>query len=275
MRTEAAPKTIYLKDYMSPNFTVRSLELNFSIDDSGALVTSKAVYHRENADARNLVLDGECMELLSVSLDETVLSSDRYQIAEHTLTVFDVPNDFTLEVVTKFDPAANTALEGLYKSGDTYCTQCEAQGFRRITYFQDRPDVMTIFTTRIEASKSLCPVLLSNGNLIEEGDLDGGRHYAIWHDPFAKPCYLFALVTGKLEFIQDHFVTRSGRKVDLRIYVREGDQPQCYHAMESLKKSMKWDEDVFGREYDLDIFMIVAVSDSTFVTVTRPRSIAS
>ncbi|MDY0028455.1 MAG: aminopeptidase N [Pseudobdellovibrionaceae bacterium] len=261
MRTEVAPKTIYLKDYSRPNFTVRSLELNFSIDEAEVLVTSRAVYHREHKQASDLVLDGECMELLSVSLDGNILGADRYQLNEQSLSVIDVPDDFTLEIITKFDPAANTALEGLYKSGDTYCTQCEAQGFRRITYFQDRPDVMTIFTTRIEASKKLCPVLLSNGNLVEEGDLDGGRHYTVWHDPFSKPCYLFALVAGKLEFIQDHFVTRSGRKVDLRIYVREGDQPQCYHAMESLKKSMKWDEDVYGCEYELDRFNIVAVSD--------------
>src|SRR3989338_2124189 len=142
-----------------------------------------------------------------------------------------------------------------------YCTQCEAQGFRRITYFQDRPDVMTVFTTRVEADKKLFPVLLSNGNLVGEGDVDGGRHFAEWNDPFPKPCYLFALVAGDLKYIQDEFTTMTGRKVDLRIYARDGDQPQCHYAMESLIRSMKWDEDTYGREYQLDKFNIVAVSD--------------
>ncbi|MCB1557870.1 MAG: aminopeptidase N [Alphaproteobacteria bacterium] len=261
MRTETAPKTVFLKDYKKPDFKVLSLELFFSIEDEGAVVTSKASYVKDNPDAKSLLLDGENMELLDVILDGTRLTSDTYQLGEHNLKIDSVPEQFTLEITTKFDPAANTALEGLYKSGDTYCTQCEAQGFRRITYFQDRPDVMTVFTTRIEAPKDLCPVLLSNGNLIDSGEIDQGRHFAVWHDPFAKPCYLFALVAGRLEYIQDEFITRSGRKVDLRIYVRDGDQSQCFHAMESLKKSMKWDEEVYGREYELDRFNIVAVSD--------------
>lgn len=259
MRTETAPKTVYLKDYLVPDFRVEKLDLIISLDKSGATVTSKAIYTRTNPAAIDLILDGECMELISICLDGK--SFENYKVDEHSLTVSSVSDHFTLEITTKFDPAKNTALEGLYKSGDTYCTQCEAQGFRRITYFQDRPDVMTVFTTRIEASKEDCPVLLSNGNPVETGELDGGRHFVVWHDPFPKPCYLFALVAGRLEYIQDDFVTRSGRKVDLRIYVRDGDQPQCHYAMESLKKSMKWDEETYGREYEIDRFNIVAVSD--------------
>lgn len=258
MRTENAPKTTYLKDYAAPDFMVEKIDLLFSIEDGKTTVTSVAVYHRVNPSAKHLVLDGENMDLLSVKLDGEMILP---HIDTHRMTLENVPEKFTLEIITAFDPAQNTALEGLYKSGDSFCTQCEAQGFRRITYFQDRPDVMTVFTTRIEADKDSCPVLLSNGNLVEEGELDGGKHFAVWNDPFPKPCYLFALVAGKLEYIQDNFTTRSGDNVDLRIYVRDGDQQQCGHAMESLKKSMRWDEDVYGREYQLGRFNIVAVSD--------------
>ena len=168
---------------------------------------------------------------------------------------------FILETEVVIEPEKNTRLEGLYQSGGNYTTQCEAEGFRRITYYPDRPDVMTTFTVRIEADKKTCPVLLSNGNLTESGDAGGGRHFAVWKDPFPKPCYLFALVAGDLTHIHDTYKTKSGRKVDLYIYVRHGDEDQCQWAMESLKKSMKWDEDVYGLEYDLDIFNIVAVSD--------------
>ncbi len=261
MRTETAPKTIFLKDYRAPDFRVEKLALLVQLDTSGATVTSTARYAANHEGANALVLDGECMELVSVRLNDVLLDAASYTLTDDLLTIDQVPSLFTLEIVTKFDPAKNTALEGLYKSGDTYCTQCEAQGFRRITYFIDRPDIMTVMSTRIEASKADFPVLLSNGNLTEEGDLDGGRHFTVWHDPFPKACYLFALVAGKLNFVQDRFVTKSGRDVDLRIYVRPGDESQCGHAMESLKKSMKWDEDVYGREYQLDRFNIVAVSD--------------
>lgn len=261
MRTETAPKTIYLKDYTAPDFRVDKVDLLVQLDAEGAVVTSTARYIAKHGGAKSLTLDGECMELLSVRVNGMLLDAAAYHLSEHSLTLSAVPSDFTLEIVTRFDPAKNTALEGLYKSGDTYCTQCEAQGFRRITYFIDRPDIMTVFTTRIEADKTAFPVLLSNGNLIEDGDLDGGRHFTVWHDPFPKACYLFALVAGRLTYVQDHFVTQSGRNVDLRIYVRPGDESQCGHAMESLKKSMKWDEDVYGREYQLDRFNIVAVSD--------------
>jgi aminopeptidase N len=163
--------------------------------------------------------------------------------------------------VTRIYPAKNTALEGLYRSSGNYCTQCEAEGFRKITYYPDRPDVLTKFTTRIEADKHSCPVLLSNGNLLEKGDLDNGRHYAVWQDPFPKPCYLFALVAGQLVCLEDVFVTGSGKKVLLKIYTEKRNQGKCLHAMQSLKKAMRWDEEVYGLEYDLETFMIVAVDD--------------
>jgi aminopeptidase N len=258
MRTETSPKTVYLKDYKAPDYLVKKLDLLFCIQNGKTIVTSKAHYHRRAAGTPALVLDGEHMKLLSVKLDG---HDALYDKDDSTLTIQNPPPEFTLEIATEFNPSENTALEGLYQSGDMLCTQCEAQGFHRITYFQDRPDVMTVFTTRIEADKNLFPVLLSNGNLVKEGALPDERHFAEWHDPFPKPCYLFALVAGKLDFIQDSFTTMSGRKVDLRIYARQGDQEQCHYAMESLIRSMKWDEDTYGREYQLDKFNIVAVSD--------------
>jgi aminopeptidase N len=259
--TAAEPAPTYLKDYTPPAYKVQDIHLTFRIQDGYTEVTSHTTYLKNHDGAQALVLNGECMELLSLSLNGKILQEGDYKRDDKSLTLPCPGAEFTLEITTKFDPAANTALEGLYKSGGTYCTQCEAEGFRRITYFQDRPDVMTVFTTRIEADKAACPVLLSNGNLIEEGSLDGERHYAVWNDPFPKPCYLFALVAGDLTYIQDHFVTMTDRKVDLRIYVRKGDEGQCGWAMEALKKSMKWDEEKFGREYQLDRFNIVAVSD--------------
>jgi aminopeptidase N len=190
------------------------------------------------------------------------LPPENYVATPDSLTIPQVPNaPFTLEIETLVDPTANTQLSGLYRSSGTYCTQCEAEGFRRITYFPDRPDVMAVYTTRIEADKAQAPVLLSNGNLVESGDLAGGRHFAVWHDPHPKPSYLFALVGGNLSAVEDHFVTLSGRNVTLRIYVEPGKEDRCGYAMDSLKRSMRWDEEKFGREYDLDIFMIVAVSD--------------
>lgn len=264
MHTQTSPKTIFLKDYTPPPYLVETMDMLFRIEPQKTIVTSRAVYCRNGEGAAPLVLNGEHMEVLSVRMDGQDVA---YTASESGLTLANPPARFTLEIVTAFDPAQNTALEGLYKSGDTYCTQCEAEGFRRITYFQDRPDVLTVFTVRIEAEKAACPVLLSNGNLVREGDMveDGnknnGFHFVEWHDPFPKPCYLFALVAGDLRYIQDSFTTMTGRQVDLRIYVRDGDQPQCTYAMESLIRSMKWDEDTYGREYQLDRFNIVAVSD--------------
>jgi aminopeptidase N len=189
------------------------------------------------------------------------LDSADYRLDAESLTLADVPDAFSLQVVTRLQPQLNTSLEGLYKSRTMYCTQCEAEGFRKITYYLDRPDVMSEFVTTIVADKNNYPVLLSNGNLIEEGELENGRHFARWHDPFKKPAYLFALVAGDLEFIQDTFITRPGREISLRIFVEEKDLDKCDHAMQSLKNAMRWDEEVYGREYDLDIFMIVAVDD--------------
>ena len=256
MRTDT-PQTIYLKDYQPPHFAVDHLDLLFEIYDDKTRVTAHTKY-RKTGDG-SLVLNGEHMTLISIQMDGQEFTD--YTQDEKTL-VIDKPGDaFTLTIVSEIDPASNTALEGLYKSGDTYCTQCEAEGFRRITYYQDRPDVMTTFTVRVEADKCAYPVLLSNGDLADEGDLDGGRHYTVWNDTTPKPCYLFALVAGNLVYVQDTFKTMSGRDVDLRIYVRPGDETQCDHAMRSLIHSMKWDEDVYGREYQYERFNIVAVSD--------------
>ncbi len=258
MRTDT-PKTIYLKDYTPPAYKVRHLDLDFQIHDGKTIVTATTQYSRAADKGAPLVLNGEHLKLLSVKVDG---ADAKYESDDVSLTIpAPAANDFTLEVVTEIEPENNTALEGLYHSGSTYCTQCEAQGFRRITYYQDRPDVMTTFRVRVEADKTKCPVLLSNGNLVEKGDAANGRHFTVWNDPTPKSCYLFALVAGDLEVVHDTFTTRSGRKVDLYIYVRKGDEGQCAHAMKALQDSMKWDEDVYGREYQYDLFNIVAVSD--------------
>ena len=261
MRTDtaAAPKTIFLKDYQAPRYLIESVHLTFKIFEERTVVLSQISFTQNHEGNEPLVLNGEKLVLKSVLIDGKAVSD--YQVDDKFLIIPAPGAAFTLDVEVEIDPAGNTALEGLYKSGGNWCTQCEAEGFRKITYFPDRPDVMTIFTTRIEADKKTCPVLLSNGNLIDEGELPEGRHYTTWNDPFSKPCYLFALVAGDLVYIQDHFTTMTNRKVDLRIYVRSGDEDQCGYAMESLIKSMKWDEEVYGREYQLDRFNIVAVSD--------------
>ena len=264
LRTDTAPQAKYLRDYQKPDFKIDSLHLTFSIFEGSTTVKAATKFTRLNPQAKNLVLDGERMTLKSIAVNGEKLSENRYTISETTLTIADVPDSFTAEIVTGIEPEKNTALEGLYSSGGNYCTQCEPEGFRKITYYLDRSDVMTVFTTRIEADKKTCPVLLSNGNCLEKGDLKDGRHFAVWHDPHPKPCYLFALVAGDLSHIHDSFVTASGRKVDLYIYVNHGNADKCAHAMQSLKKSMRWDEEKYGREYDLDIFNIVAVNDFNF-----------
>jgi aminopeptidase N len=258
------PKTIYLKDYEPPHYAVKKIDLTVRIFDTHTEVVSSAVYKKNKPDAKALVLDGENMTLKNVRLNGKELASSDYTVDAHSLTIPDPGSDFALEITTHCDPANNTSLEGLYKSGTTYCTQCESQGFRWITYFPDRPDIMTVFSTRIEADEKKFPVLLSNGNPVDAGRLEKGRHYTLWHDPFPKPCYLFALVAGDLKYIQDSYTTMTGRIVDLRIYVKDGDQPQCSYAMESLKRAMAWDESAFGREYQHDRFNIVAVSDFNF-----------
>lgn len=266
MRTDNSktPQTIYLKDYTPAPFLAHKTDLRFQIYEDKTIVTSTVAYEKNPAsDGQDLVLNGDHQTLIEVLLDGQVFSD--YVMDDGKMTIANAAKisngKFALTITTEIDPANNTALEGLYKSQGNYCTQCEAEGFRRITYFQDRPDVLSVFRVRIEAEKSRYPVLLSNGNLTAEGDLENGRHYTDWFDPFPKPCYLFALVAGQLTHIADTFTTMSGRQVDLRIYVRPGDEAQCGHAMQSLKKSMRWDEEIYGREYELDRFNIVAVSD--------------
>ena len=258
MRTET-PQTIYLKDYRVFPYKIKNLSLNFDIHDGHTIVTAASSYEcTEEKPGAVLYLDGEDLELISLKVDGKKHAD--YLTDEKSIRIMSLPEKFDLEIVTKIYPEKNTRLEGLYKSSDTYCTQCEAEGFRRITYYPDRPDILTTFTTRIEASKDY-PVLLSNGNRIDGDEIGEDRHFTIWEDPHPKPCYLFALVAGDLSHIQDKFVTKSGREVDLYIYVHEGNEYRCIHAMESLKRAMLWDEEVYGREYDLDLFNIVAVSD--------------
>ncbi len=258
MRTET-PQEIYLKDYMPPSYKVVQTELSFDIFDGKTVVTNKTQYTSNNDSDAPLFLEGEELKLISCKLDGKDIQP---KISDTGLTLPCPGKDiFTLEIVTEIYPEKNTALEGLYHSGGTYCTQCEAQGFRKITYYPDRPDVMATFKVTLEADKKTCPVLLSNGNLIDSGDAKDGRHFTVWDDPTPKGCYLFALVAGDLERVEDKFTTMSGMDVDLYIYVKKGDEGQCAHAMESLKKSMKWDEEVYGREYQYNLFNIVAVSD--------------
>lgn len=250
----------YLKDYKKPHFSIESVHLTFDLEDTKTCVTSKMKMKREPEGASQpLVLSGERMTLLGVQVDEKTLRSEDYELTDKTLTLSDLPDEFTLIIQNEINPAANTFLDGLYKSKNIFCTQNEPNGFRKITYFLDRPDVMTSYTTKIIADKQSYPVLLSNGNKIASGDLENGKHFVEWEDPFKKPSYLFALVAGDLEVLEDTFVRRSGKPVKLEIYCEHGTRDKCHHAMESLKKSMKWDEDVFNLEYDLDIFMIVAV----------------
>ncbi|MDV7340022.1 aminopeptidase N [Terasakiella sp. A23] len=259
MKTEQ-PKTIRLEDYAKPNFQVDSLDLVFDLEPESTRVLAAATYYQDG-EGTDLVLDGEDLKLLSIALDGRTLSENDYAIEGDKLTLTDLPERFELVVETEIDPKGNTQLSGLYQSSGNYCTQCEAQGFRRITYFQDRPDVMTRFNVTIIADKDTCPVMLSNGNLVEESEAEDGQHVCVWNDPFPKPSYLFALVAGDLARVDDTFITKSGNTVDLRIFVEHGNEDRCDWAMESLKASMKWDEDRFGLEYDLDLYNIVAVSD--------------
>jgi aminopeptidase N len=262
MRTEE-PRPIRLKDYRPPDWLIETVDLDVSLDPTATTVRAKLKLKPNGGGTpAPLVLDGEALKLRWLALDGKPLPSDGFLATPERLTIAQPPNrPFELTIETIVDPTANSQLMGLYRADATYCTQCEAEGFRRITYFLDRPDVMAVYTTRIEADKTETPVLLSNGNLIAQGDVPGtNRHFAVWHDPFKKPCYLFALVGGKLGRITDNFTTMSGRNVALHIYVEPGKQDRAHYAMDSLKRAMRWDEEAFGREYDLDIFMIVAVS---------------
>lgn len=258
----AHKKETFLKDYTPPAYLVDRIDLRVELDPHATRVRATLSCRANTTTKQPLVLNGERLELVRVELDGALLADSRYTFADGLLTIPEPPEQpFAVTVETRINPAGNTALEGLYLSSGNYCTQCEAEGFRTITCFPDRPDVMSVFTTTVIGDKTACPVLLANGNLIASGDLEDGRHYATWHDPFPKPCYLFALVAGNLVHIADTFTTRSGRTVDLRIYVEERNRDKCGHAMRSLQKAMRWDEERFGREYDLDTFMIVAVDD--------------
>ncbi|MFN8073781.1 MAG: M1 family aminopeptidase, partial [Kineosporiaceae bacterium] len=258
----AAPQPVRLADYRPPAFSTELVELTFELDAHATVVRSRQHLRRQGPG--DLVLDGEDLETLSVAVDGRPLPASAWSIDGQRMTLSGLPDACVLEIATRIDPAGNTQLMGLYVSGGIFCTQCEAEGFRRITWYQDRPDVMARFKVRIEADRKAYPVLLSNGNPVGQGELANGRHFALWDDPFPKPAYLFALVAGDLAVLEDSFVTRSGRTVDLRIYASAADIGQCDHAMASLKHSMKWDEDVYGLEYDLDLFMIVAVGDFNF-----------
>jgi aminopeptidase N len=259
-----APTVTYLQDYQVPDYLIEKVDLEFTLEDAFTIVKSKCDIRINPAASvinQNLVLVGDDLELVYIALDRKILSDNQYKIANNILTIFNVPKEFTLEIETRIKPQANTSLSGLYLSNNIYCTQCESEGFRHMTYFLDRPDVMSRYTVTINADQKRYPILLSNGNLIATGQLDHHKHWVKWEDPFKKPCYLFALVAGDLEFIEDFFVTQSGRCVTLRIYVEKGNRDKCTHAMEAVKKAMRWDEEKFGREYDLDNYMIVAVND--------------
>ncbi len=258
------PKTLYLKDYRPADFQIDAVHLHFDLHEENTVVKSVLKIKR-NAAAKTpqspLVLNGEEMTLRMVSIDGKTLSVDQFQVDDQHLSIPNVPDAFVLETEVLIQPQKNTRLSGLYKSRTNFCTQCEAHGFRRITYYLDRPDVMSRFTTTITADKKQYPFLLSNGNLIEKKDLSNGRHWVHWEDPSLKPAYLFALVAGDFDVVEDHFKTQSGRNVELKLYLERGFRDQGDFALTALKHAMKWDEETFGREYDLDIYMIVAVSD--------------
>ena len=259
--TESSPR--FLADYLPANYTINTVNLTIDLDDTCSRVISELAIERQGDAKEALTLNGEHLILVSVILDNQALTPQQYQLTDSLLVIpastLPKANNFSLTITTEVNPQENTALEGLFKSGDAFCTQCEAEGFRRISYYLDRPDVMATFTTKVIANKSLYPYLLSNGNKIAEGSINNDKHFVTWHDPFPKPCYLFALVAGDFDLLEDNFITSSGRNVALEIFVDKGNLSKAKHAMTSLQKSMAWDEKVFGLEYDLDIYMIVAV----------------
>ena len=262
---DATPQTIYLKDYQAPDYLILTVDLNFNLDagQTRVIARMKLIRNPKSQSANTaLVLHGENLKLNRIVLNEDQLLTEAdYQLSHESLTLHNVPQqrEFYLTIENEINPNANTALEGLYLSNGMLCTQCEAEGFRKITFFLDRPDVMAKFTTTLTADRHLYPVLLSNGNRIAQGELENNRHWVTWEDPFSKPCYLFALVAGQLECLEDNFTTCSGRNISLQIFVEAHDLDKCGHAMQSLKNAMRWDEQVYGREYDLDLYMIVAV----------------
>lgn len=255
------PKTIYLSDYKPAPYSVDTIDLEVDIHSEYTQVISRMnIIKRESSEQAHLELNGEELTLLEIKINGKVLANSAYQISSDKLVILNPPDGrFTVEIKNRIHPQDNKSMEGFYASGEQLCTQCEAEGFRRITYFIDRPDVMAKFKTKMIAEKKRYPYLLSNGNLIGRGELSEGRHWVEWEDPFRKPCYLFAMVAGDFDVARDHFVTKSGRNVKIEIFVDKGNLYKTGHAIESLKQSMKWDEDTFGLEYDLDIYMIVAV----------------
>ena len=263
--TQLAPKSVpqktFLRDYQPPSFWVRRMELDFSLDLVATRVRSRLHFERNGEKTGDWTLDGEDVRLRYLSLDGVPLAADRYRLTPTQLHLSALPVRGVLELETEINPAANTRLEGLYRSSGLFCTQCEAEGFRRITYYPDRPDVMASWRVRLSASRADCPVLLSNGNLVGAGDNEDGTHWALWDDPHPKPAYLFALVAGRLDYLESSHTTALGRDICLRIYVEPGDRERCAYAMDVLKRAMRWDEDRFGLNYDLDCFNIVAVSD--------------
>jgi len=262
MRTETAPTITKLSDYTPPNFKIESVYLDFQLEPKETIVKTTLKVSRLSSGP--LILDGPEINLKSVSIDGRSLKRSEYRLTQTQLIFADVPDSFTLDIENTCNPAANSTLMGLYVSGGRFCTQCEAEGFRRITFYPDRPDVLSVFKVKITGDKAEYPYLLANGNMIESGDLSGGKHFAVWEDPFPKPAYLFALVAGQFDILEDSFTTMSGRDIPLTIYVDPGDAPRAEYAMDSLIRSMKWDEEAFGLEYDLDRFMIVAVRDFNF-----------
>lgn len=261
---DATPQTVYLKDYTPPEYLISTVDLRFELDETQTQVYAELNLQRNPVSpvsGSGLTLVGENLELISLAINEQRLSATDYTLTPESLTLHNVPQDqpFTLSIHNQIDPKANTALEGLYLSNDMLCTQCEAQGFRKITWFLDRPDVMSRFTTTLIADRNKYPILLSNGNKVAQGKLCDKRHWVRWEDPFAKPCYLFALVAGQLEKVEDFFITASGRRVTLQIFVEQHNVDKCEHAIQSLKNAMRWDEQTYGLEYDLDLYMIVAV----------------
>ncbi|MDF7671095.1 aminopeptidase N [Orbaceae bacterium ESL0721] len=255
--TKSAPVAKYRADYSAPDFTITDLDLEFELDPECTIVTARSHVVKQNNKADDLILDGEDLKLISLLINDQPWHD--YTLSDSGLVIHQPPSKFVLTIVNEIKPIENTALEGLYVSGDALCTQCEAEGFRHITFYLDRPDVLARFSTRITADKKRYPYLLSNGNRIAQGELADGRHWVQWQDPFPKPSYLFALVAGDFDILKDHFITQSNRKVDLEIYVDKGNLDRSHWAMTSLKNAMKWDESRFDLEYDLDIFMIVAV----------------
>lgn len=258
-----AKQATYLKDYQEPDYFVKTVSLAFNLqeDYTEVMNTMQIIRNPKVNDIKPLTLDGENLTLISVELEGKKLSKNECELNETSLTLYPLENEFTVKITTHIKPRENTALTGLYQTNNLYCTQCESHGFRRITYYIDRPDVMAKFTTYIEGNKTKYPILLSNGNLIEKGELKNDRHWVRWDDPFKKPSYLFALVAGDLDCLKDTFVTCTGREIELSIFCEKGKVKRCNHAMQALKKAMRWDEEVYGREYDLDVFMIVAVQD--------------